>query len=438
MGYDVVLRSRNRFLPFEEARDYVRKLNLQSSVEWKEYSKTDRPDFIPANPFVVYKGDYIDFQDWCGYDEIKYSIRENFLKNFKGKPPRQVDENSSAMEMFEKMAVTGSDGKIQAFRLPRDVKGGLLLRFDDSKRFSENLWFRVHVRSASLNPKAMRNCHVFGHVRTCHLGEGGLVLIKSEDKEMFMMRTSDISTKNAIISPGTYEKYSKFRIDSNESLMETVQQWYQTLPKQSFEDWMQDYVDPSWYPSKFLFQAEELYQRCGLSISFPSSRQTPPNVKLGSYHGFHRVLVKKHASAGWEIQLSEKRGSDAKKTRYPLDFDSEIDFILASHTEDDLLQGVYVFPKNSVKELFTTPQNVGRQGLSVFPPNLVRGRSDRFSLKKQQKQLEYYMDLSDPEDLPVAEAKLRKILTEVDAFKQSEALKNTGQQDNSSFGAELG
>ena len=43
------------YLPFKEARDYVRELELKRTEEWAEYSKKDRPPNIPGNPAVVYK-----------------------------------------------------------------------------------------------------------------------------------------------------------------------------------------------------------------------------------------------------------------------------------------------------------------------------------------------------------------------------------------------
>jgi hypothetical protein len=44
-------------LPYEEAREYVHKLNLKNQKEWQDYSKSNKkPDYIPATPQKVYKG----------------------------------------------------------------------------------------------------------------------------------------------------------------------------------------------------------------------------------------------------------------------------------------------------------------------------------------------------------------------------------------------
>ena len=43
------------FLPFEEAREFVRSLGLKGQKEWAEYSKSGKkPDDIPGHPWNVY------------------------------------------------------------------------------------------------------------------------------------------------------------------------------------------------------------------------------------------------------------------------------------------------------------------------------------------------------------------------------------------------
>jgi hypothetical protein len=58
------------WLPFVDARSFVRTLNLNSMEEWWEYSKSgNRPINIPSNPDQVYGGDkgYVSFTEWMGY-----------------------------------------------------------------------------------------------------------------------------------------------------------------------------------------------------------------------------------------------------------------------------------------------------------------------------------------------------------------------------------
>ena len=57
--------TRGDLLPFEEAREYVRNLELKGQKQWLAWLKT-KPDFIPSNPNNTYKKDWVDTADWLG------------------------------------------------------------------------------------------------------------------------------------------------------------------------------------------------------------------------------------------------------------------------------------------------------------------------------------------------------------------------------------
>jgi superfamily II DNA or RNA helicase len=60
-----------KWLPFEEARDYVRQLNIKNSLDWANYAKSgNKPKKIPAKPRKVYKDKgWISMPDWLGTDK---------------------------------------------------------------------------------------------------------------------------------------------------------------------------------------------------------------------------------------------------------------------------------------------------------------------------------------------------------------------------------
>lgn len=62
------------FLPFEEARVYVRTLGLKSSAEWRAYCKSGarlKTGNLPAFPDCVYKGKgWISWGDWLGTGNV--------------------------------------------------------------------------------------------------------------------------------------------------------------------------------------------------------------------------------------------------------------------------------------------------------------------------------------------------------------------------------
>lgn len=64
------------FLPFEEARSYMHEQNLKSHLEWKEWSKTERPQNIPSQPAVKYKDEWISWPYWLGTNKIEPTKRK--------------------------------------------------------------------------------------------------------------------------------------------------------------------------------------------------------------------------------------------------------------------------------------------------------------------------------------------------------------------------
>ncbi len=60
------------YLDYEEAKKAVSKLNIKNQKEWREYSKSKRPDNIPGAPQKVYKrsGDWINWSNFLGNKNI--------------------------------------------------------------------------------------------------------------------------------------------------------------------------------------------------------------------------------------------------------------------------------------------------------------------------------------------------------------------------------
>jgi hypothetical protein len=61
------------FLPFEQAREFVRSLGLKKTKEWEKYCASGkRPKNIPTEPKVVYKGKFKGLRDWIGLSEKRF------------------------------------------------------------------------------------------------------------------------------------------------------------------------------------------------------------------------------------------------------------------------------------------------------------------------------------------------------------------------------
>jgi superfamily II DNA or RNA helicase len=68
LGTGRVAYGKQQYLPFKEARDYVRSLRLKSQVDWKAHCKSGKkPHTIPAHPEYVYaNAGWVGWPDWLG------------------------------------------------------------------------------------------------------------------------------------------------------------------------------------------------------------------------------------------------------------------------------------------------------------------------------------------------------------------------------------
>src|SRR5208337_3316708 len=63
--------ARRSFLPFKEAREFVRGLGLKSRPAWEAYCRSgNRPDNIPADPKGVYADEFAGWGDWLGTGNV--------------------------------------------------------------------------------------------------------------------------------------------------------------------------------------------------------------------------------------------------------------------------------------------------------------------------------------------------------------------------------
>jgi hypothetical protein len=62
---------------FQDAKQFVHKLNLTSQTEWFQYAKGDiKPENVPANPASAYNSEWTSWPDWLGYEEKLWSLNK--------------------------------------------------------------------------------------------------------------------------------------------------------------------------------------------------------------------------------------------------------------------------------------------------------------------------------------------------------------------------
>lgn len=74
-------RKKELYLPFEEARDFVRKLGLKNTNEWIAYTKSNNfPEFLPVSPNSVYN-EFTTYGDFLGNGYV--ANRQRNYKSYK-------------------------------------------------------------------------------------------------------------------------------------------------------------------------------------------------------------------------------------------------------------------------------------------------------------------------------------------------------------------
>ena len=72
-----VVPRRGKYLPFEEARQFVRSLKLKGVEEWIAYRRSgNKPSNIPGRPEYTYRGEFKGLTDFLGTDPRKYTRRK--------------------------------------------------------------------------------------------------------------------------------------------------------------------------------------------------------------------------------------------------------------------------------------------------------------------------------------------------------------------------
>jgi hypothetical protein len=74
------------YLPFEEARAFIRSLNLENRDEWIRYYQgklkdKSKPKNIPWNPQTVYEKEFISFDDWIGSQWREFNEAREFVRS---------------------------------------------------------------------------------------------------------------------------------------------------------------------------------------------------------------------------------------------------------------------------------------------------------------------------------------------------------------------
>lgn len=190
LGTGAVASYNRRYLPFEEARNYVRSLRVKNSKQWRKLTSTSQgprklPDDIPSCPNTVYENKgWINWGDWFGTGFIgrtERSYREfgparEFARSLKLKswrdwrvfcksPKRPADIPSTPKNTYEgKGWISPSDWLGANIVAPQNK---VYLPFKEARKHSQNLglksateWrvFCKKIRGTAKLPDSIPNC----------------------------------------------------------------------------------------------------------------------------------------------------------------------------------------------------------------------------------------------------------------------------------------
>ena len=114
LGTGVIATFNKIYLPFEDARAFVHRLGLETTEEWRAWSKTpSKPDGIPANPYGVYqKNGWAGWGDWLGvYNLWNRSAVLSFLRSIE--PVFQYLEPSELYAIMRQNGMLASSSDIK-------------------------------------------------------------------------------------------------------------------------------------------------------------------------------------------------------------------------------------------------------------------------------------------------------------------------------------
>ena len=128
LGTETIRKKRGNFLPFKEARDFVRSLHFKSQIEWSHYASRERPKFIPSTPSVIYKDEWIDWGDWLGTGSIATQQRQ-FL-SFEEAKKYLRPLNIKSTNEWKKYCKSGNKPN-NIPSVPKKVYGDMFIGFGD-------------------------------------------------------------------------------------------------------------------------------------------------------------------------------------------------------------------------------------------------------------------------------------------------------------------
>ena len=112
LGTGNISNADKKFMPFKDARKFVRSLKIKSQSGWSKYKKSGKkPADIPATPTLVYKKEWVSWADWLGTRNVATRQRE-ILSYDEAEKQAHILVNELGIETPDDWEKASREGKI--------------------------------------------------------------------------------------------------------------------------------------------------------------------------------------------------------------------------------------------------------------------------------------------------------------------------------------
>ena len=166
------------FLPFEEAKEYARSLELKSSTDWKNFSSSGkRPENIPSSPREKYKDKgWISWSDFLGYEKtefLPYEQAREFARNLKFISPTEWTEwSKSGMRPSNIPGNPAVTYKNKGWKSWTDFLGNEFLPFEEAREFTHSLNLKTEKEWKKWSKSGMRPSNIPGSPNIVYKNKG--------------------------------------------------------------------------------------------------------------------------------------------------------------------------------------------------------------------------------------------------------------------------
>lgn len=385
-----------RFLPFEEAREWARSLGLTRTVDWRSYPYR-RPD-VPANPAFTYKDQFLGYRDWLGYFRApRWSLVDRALElPLAERAPKYAIHYNGLQALLDQLSC---QTQLRFVVLPRGCDAHVIFQSSEAAAVGRDAWCGLFLAVGNGLSQSGRQIVFSGYP-----GRGAdsiFVALHPESGRCLVIPPDEPRPAKVLVPIADAEiesKYTRFLSDI-EHLEHQLEQFFLDGPKFSKSQWLSRALGDGRHHETVRTMAylnEAIYGPLGLDLTFPITHSIPIcNSFINGIRVIHRNAAKMPGNGNVMRCNLVKMMSGAI---VPLHEDDAFDLAIMGVREEagHSLSGFYVFPKQVLidRNVVSTSTQSGVVCTTLYPPNRCTPKN-RQSQSRVEWQAQFYIDLSE-------------------------------------------